>query len=57
MSLVIPENPSVGNIRCGGNDVPLGFYAAKCNSLGGDRMYYAKMKTMIDSVELEEGKT
>ena len=30
---------SVGNIRCGGNDLRLGFYAAEWNSLGGDTMF------------------
>ena len=29
----------VGNIRCRGNDLPLGFYAAERNSLGGDTMF------------------
>ena len=39
MSLVIPENAGVGNIRCGGNDLRLGFYAAEWNSLSGDTMF------------------
>ena len=26
----------VGNIRCGGNDLPVGSYTAEWNSLGGD---------------------
>ena len=26
----------VGNIRCGGNDLPFGSYTAEWNSLGGD---------------------
>ena len=29
----------VGNIRCGGNDLRFGFYAAEWNSLGGDTMF------------------
>ena len=28
--------PDVGNIRCGGNDSWLGFYAAEWNGLSGD---------------------
>ena len=39
MSLVIPENTSVGYIRSGGNNLRLGFYAAEWNSLGGDSMF------------------
>ena len=27
---------TVGNIRCGGNDLPFGSYTAEWNSLGGD---------------------
>ena len=29
----------VENIRCGGNDLRLGFYEAESNSLGGDTMF------------------
>jgi len=29
----------VENIRCGGNDLQLGFYAAERNGLSGDRMF------------------
>jgi len=34
-----PVSHSVENIRCGGNDLPLGFYAAERNGLSGDRMF------------------
>ena len=39
VSLVGRYGIGVGNIRCGGNDLRLGFYAEEWNSLGGDAMF------------------
>ena len=38
-SLAIHWKNRVENVRCGGNDLRLGFYAAEWNSLGGDTIF------------------
>jgi len=39
VSLVSWMTACVENIRCGGNDLRLGFYAAEWNNLSGDTMF------------------